>query len=102
MRPNPGPTATTSYDCKLMEPKFSNGNTMISGMHLDCTIGRTPLGTANETLPAPPCTAASALIIGAPTIDSEPPTIKALPLTPLCACGIRSLSSNEAKRSYKT
>ena len=56
---------------------------MTSGMHLDCTIGRTLLGTANETLPAPPCTAASALMIGAPTIDSEPPTIKALPLTPL-------------------
>ena len=102
MRPNPGPTATTSYDCKLVEPIFSNGNTMISGMHLDCTIDRTLLRTANETLPAPPCTAASALMIGAPTIDSEPPTIKALPLTPLWACGIRSLSSNEAKRSYKT
>ena len=85
-----------------MEPECSNGNTIISGMHLDCTIGLTFLGTANETLPAPVCTAASALIIGAPTIESEPPTINTLPLTPLCACGIRSLRSNEAKWSYKT
>ena len=103
LTPTPGPNAIASFSLTAsrtifiafveIRPRSSSGRAMVvKDGSIEATMGKTLLGVATRTSPAPARKAARPARAAAPLIPTLPAIIQTLPKSPLCASAGRGFS----------